>query len=86
MRGAAPGAEERLTRDAADLLARMLAWAPEERLHASDALLHPYFLRAVDDAEDAAFADAQARGAHGKRRRHRERRSIGQADGPTSTP
>ena len=66
-------AEARCTRDAADLLARMLCWDPEARIRACDALSHPYFTSAgADVADDAAYDAAHAYLAGMKRKRGKE--------------
>jgi len=75
--GRAAAARARLSRDAADLLTRLLAWDPAERLDAEEALSHPYFAvtEAAAAAEDARYEAAEAaEAARASRKRRRERR------------
>ena len=66
--GGVAAARARLTPEAADLCVRLLAWNPESRLDAADALLHPYFRvseqqAAAEDAcwKAAVHAESEAR-------------------------
>ena len=66
-----PPAMARCSADAADLLARMLCFAPDARITAADALLHPYFTTShADDVDDTAFETAHVH-AFGERRKRR---------------
>ena len=68
-----PPAMARCSADAADLLARMLCFAPDARITAADALRHPYFTtQFADEIDDTAFEAAHAH-THGERRKRRRR-------------
>ena len=66
----------RMTPCAADLLCRLLAWEPDERPDAAEALAHPYFAAAAADeeVEDDRFYAAVRCEAEARRRRRRTRR------------
>lgn len=75
-------ARVRLSWEAAELLRRMLATEPSERVRASDALAHPYFardLRSEDERFWGALAEeaAEAAAVEAARRKRRRRGSGG---------